>query len=628
MITCRELPKEITIIGGGLTGLSLAVALRGHGIPVELHEAGTYPRHRVCGEFISGVKQQTLETLGIDHLLADAQRHTGVAWFGGDTRLSHRKLPRPALAISRHALDERLFETAKSLGANVLESSRRKPGVNAPGQVWCAGRRPTNGQWIGLKAHVRNLPTISDLEMHSGPVGYLGVTSVENGWSNVCGLFRIDRSIKAKHHALLPAYLRKNGNHRLSGRLSDADWKPESFTAVAGFKLGLQSPIPHVLSLGDSHSIIPPFTGNGMSMAFQSAEAALPELVKFSRSQQDWETTTSRINRNLSQESTWDTLQAHPGFLSLKPRSRTLLEKILTSQNSGISRRQFSSADLAEVFQQDAEQLNRSFEATAPKLAAQAVSKALEKSSITPSDLDALFLCTCTGYLCPGPSSYVAEEIGMRPDAYLCDLVGLGCGAAIPTLRAAEGYLAANPDHKIAMVAVEVSSAAFYMDDDPGVLISLCLFGDGAAATILTGKKPHENAWKFGNFDTHHIPAEREKIRFRNSGGKLKNQLHRSVPGLAGEAVLKLFSRANFQPHQILAHSGGRDVIEAIENRIAGYTLTETRDVLSAHGNMSSPSVLFSLERRLEQKNPDDTALWLTAFGAGFAAHSCALTRA
>jgi predicted naringenin-chalcone synthase len=334
---------------------------------------------------------------------------------------------------------------------------------------------------------------------------------------------------------------------------------------------------------------------------------------------------TSNPPHSFTQAETWQALQSHPEIGSLKPRSLSLLEKILSNGSSGIGGRQFISADLAPVFRQDAENLNRSFESHAPSLAANALSKALEKAGLASENIDALFLCTCTGYLCPGPSSHVAEKLGMRPDTYLCDLVGLGCGAAIPTLRAAHGYLAANPAHKVAVVAVEISSAAFYIDDDPGVLISLCLFGDGAAAAILSGKPAAEGDWKFHGFDTHHVPADREKIRFTNSGGKLKNQLHRSVPELAAKAVNTLYERLPSAPNQILAHSGGRDVIEAIESTLP-FHLTETREVLRKHGNMSSPSILFALAERL-RGSPDDESLWLTAFGAGFAAQSCQLSR-
>lgn len=326
-----------------------------------------------------------------------------------------------------------------------------------------------------------------------------------------------------------------------------------------------------------------------------------------------------------TQADTWRALQSHPQIGELKNRSLSLLEKILTNTTSGIENRQFAAPDLDPVFRQDAESLNHSFEKNAPELASQAIAKALAQADLAPDKIDALFLCTCTGYLCPGPSSHVAEKLGFRPDTYLCDLVGLGCGAAIPTLRAAHGYLAANPTHTVAMVAVETSSSAFYIDDDPGVLISLCLFGDGAAAAILTGAPASNDSWKFHSFDTHHVPAEREKIRFTNAGGKLKNQLHRSVPGLAAEAVSTLYNRRQSDPCQVLAHSGGRDVIEAIEAAIP-FHLTETCEVLRRHGNMSSPSVLFALAERLKT-SPSDTSLWLTAFGAGFAAHSCHLSR-
>src|ERR1022692_195163 len=103
-----------------------------------------------------------------------------------------------------------------------------------------------------------------------------------------------------------------------------------------------------------------------------------------------------------------------------------------------------------------------------PELAGRALKTALDQAGIVAAELDAMLICTCTGYLCPGLTSYVAEQLGLRSDAILQDLVGLGCGAAIPTIRSASHVLAAHPDATIACVAVEVCSAAFYLDDDPG----------------------------------------------------------------------------------------------------------------------------------------------------------------
>jgi alkylresorcinol/alkylpyrone synthase len=328
--------------------------------------------------------------------------------------------------------------------------------------------------------------------------------------------------------------------------------------------------------------------------------------------------------RSFTQQECWQAMNRADLLQSLRPRSADLLRKILTNPDSGIERRNLALEHIERAFGHDAQSLNETFEDEAPRLASNALSKALENAGIAAQDLDALFLATCTGYLCPGVTSHVAEHCGMRPDVYLADLVGLGCGASIPMMRAAQGYVSANPHAKVATVAVEICSAAFYADDDPGVLISLCLFGDGAAAAIWTGDGCSGD-WQAGHFTTVHQPENRGKIRFINSAGRLKNQLHRAVPGLVGEAVSSLYAQRRAEPDQVLAHSGGRDVIEAIEAKLP-FHLTETRAVLRDHGNMSSPSVLFALERRLSNGGGDQR-LWLTAFGAGFAAHACELWR-
>lgn len=291
--------KTITIAGGGLAGLALGIALRRAEVPVTLHEALRYPRHRVCGEFISGVSGETLQSLGIDAALAPAHRPQQVRWWSGAAFLGEFSLPEPARAISRYALDEVLSQQFRALGGLIEENSRVAP-APAEGLVWTAGRRPAKGPWIGLKAHVRAIALDGTLEMHLGTSGYVGLVAVEQGWVNVCGLFSLMRSADfsppvgesaptRNSEPLLLTYLRHNGLEDLATRLQRVPWRENSESAVAGFRLGLQTPMPGLMSLGDAHSIIPPFTGNGMSMALEAAALAVDPLQRYARGELRWE---------------------------------------------------------------------------------------------------------------------------------------------------------------------------------------------------------------------------------------------------------------------------------------------------------------------------------------------------
>jgi len=293
-----HLKREITIAGGGLAGLALAIALRQRDVPVTVLEAGSYPRHRVCGEFISGVTDETLANLGIAGAFRNALRHRNLSWHDQGKPFYQGELPEPALGISRLVLDDRLKGLFEDLGGVLRTGTRVRPEPQE-GFVWAAGRRATKGRWLGLKAHVRNVPMSADLEMHSGTNGYAGLAGIEDGWINVCGLFRIDRSIGAKGPDLLPAYLDVGANHVLADLLRGAVWREGSFSAVAGFELGRQPVIPELVCLGDAESMIPPFTGNGMSMAFQSAEIAIEPLLAWSENSIPWKTARERIASGL-----------------------------------------------------------------------------------------------------------------------------------------------------------------------------------------------------------------------------------------------------------------------------------------------------------------------------------------
>lgn len=336
---------------------------------------------------------------------------------------------------------------------------------------------------------------------------------------------------------------------------------------------------------------------------------------------------TAVPEQHFTQPELWQIYQQTPAYGRMRDASNDLIRRVLTG-NSGIDKRHFAATEVETLFDRDAEELNLLFERTAPKLAVEALAPSLDQAEWTSRELDALFVCTCTGYLCPGLSSYVAQQLGLRSDAFLMDVVGQGCGAAIPTLRNASAFVAQNPNAKVATIAVEICSAAFYLDDDAGVIISACIFGDGAAATLWQGR-PLAGAWSANAFDTLHQPEARETLRFRNRQGKLRNILKPSVPQTAADAVRTLFLRycQRFDgPQEIVTHGGGRDVILEIDTRIPGYEFSAAESVMRQYGNLSSPSVLFALSETLRTKK-DLSSLWLASFGAGFSAHSMDLRR-
>lgn len=286
----QMLKKTISIGGGGLAGLSLGIALRHRDVPVVIHEAGVYPRHRVCGEFISGVTDATLGNLGVLHHLADAIPLSRARWH--DTKQSLGEMTVSARGISRWLLDDRLRQEFIALGGTLHMHSRVQPG---PEVVWAAGRVRRQGPWIGLKFHATNLPLSSDLEMHIGTNGYIGLARIENHRINVCGLFRAPSKVRERGPSLLLGFLRTGGLDALADRLSQATIDDASFCGTAGFRLGGQNGPP--FSIGDAAYLIPPFTGNGMTIAFESAECALEPLMDFSNGRLSWEAASTAVQQ-------------------------------------------------------------------------------------------------------------------------------------------------------------------------------------------------------------------------------------------------------------------------------------------------------------------------------------------
>jgi alkylresorcinol/alkylpyrone synthase len=325
----------------------------------------------------------------------------------------------------------------------------------------------------------------------------------------------------------------------------------------------------------------------------------------------------------------WDIAPSSPAVQQLTPRSRALLKKVLLG-NNGIESRHLALSPLSEVFECSPNALHARFVKHAPLLASQAAQKAIEDARCQASEIDGLVVSTCTGYLCPGLTSYVVELLGLRSDVIALDLVGQGCGAALPNLRAGAALLKGAGCRNVLCACVEVCSAAFYLDDDPGVLISACLFGDGAGAVVIRND-PARIEWR--DCDSLIDPTTRDLLRFEQKDGRLRNILTPQVPRLASkyaERVLtQVLDRHGLSRYDIAAwiwHAGGRDVLNAIRDLL---TLDESAmrwsaSVLKELGNVSSSFVFHVLERALREGAPPGH-WWMSSFGAGFSCHGALL---
>jgi alkylresorcinol/alkylpyrone synthase len=341
---------------------------------------------------------------------------------------------------------------------------------------------------------------------------------------------------------------------------------------------------------------------------------------------------TAAPARRYTQKECWEVFSNSELSRQLDARSRAIVRKVLTG-NNGIVSRHLVLDRLEEAFDLSPDALHARYTKHAPMLATQAAERALADAGTDRCQIDALLISTCTGYLCPGLTSYVGERLGLRPDVLNLDLVGQGCGAALPNLTTSQALLASGRCKNVLSVCVEVCSAALYFDNDPGVLISACLFGDGAGAAVLSntpnGKRSIE--WKIGGSLLE--PNDRDLLRFEQKAGMLRNVLTPQVPALAAKHARTVFqdalARAKLSRSNVngwVFHPGGRDVLLALQQSLE-LSQTDTRwsqSVLSEFGNLSSASLFFVLEAAFNDSAPNGH-WWMSSFGAGFSCHGALL---
>lgn len=318
--------EKIVIAGAGPAGSSLAIRLAASGFAVVIIEREKFPRHKLCGEFISpeclrhfdalGVRGQMIERGGVEinrtRFYEPGGRGVEVpsSWLGGG----------PALSLSRAEMDHALLQRARSAGAEVLENTsingveldggrvlavsvRNEAGetqsfagdifIDATGRsavlgkligrkTESAARRRRTASLVGFKAHLRDAAIGGDrCEIYSFPGGYGGLSPIENGLANHCFLIRpeIVRDLKGDADAIVERFVHLNARAHitLSAAARTGDW-----LAVSVESFGTKDLIPaaNVFSAGDAAAFIDPFTGSGMLMALESSRLLADLIVE------------------------------------------------------------------------------------------------------------------------------------------------------------------------------------------------------------------------------------------------------------------------------------------------------------------------------------------------------------
>lgn len=279
------------------------------------------------------------------------------------------------------------------------------------------------------------------------------------------------------------------------------------------------------------------------------------------------------------------------------------------------------------------DQLNQRYLRGAMETGCRAVERCLQAAGLAPRDIDLFAVCTCTGYLCPDLGSRLIGHMKFRHDVERAPLLGLGCAGAMPTLQRAWDYASARPGRKALMLAVEICSASYYIDNTLETVVGNAICGDGAAAFVLSTESADGRRHpEIVDFQTFLDPEQLDKVGFEQRDGKLRIILAVEIRDLAApmieRALTILLKRHGLAAKDIrfwVAHPGGRKVIDNVQQHfgLTDEQLRFSKDVYRNYGNMSSATVMFVLDEvvRGGDPHPGDWGVMI-ALGPGMAAET------
>ena len=292
--------------------------------------------------------------------------------------------------------------------------------------------------------------------------------------------------------------------------------------------------------------------------------------------------------------------------------------------NAGIARRHIVAAQDWYMHGHGWHERNTVYLKAAEQLFIDASASAIEKAGLKPDEIDGVVTVSTTGIATPSLDARAFAKVGFRPDVRRVPVFGLGCAGGVNGLALTSRLALADPGSVWLFVTVETCSISIRLDsDDPAAVVATALFGDGAAAAVVTS----------GLHSLARITGSAEKLwpdTLRIMGWDVDDPglsvvFDRAIPPFIeenlAEAVDQMCAKLGIVRDDIdrfCCHPGGVKVIDAIESalELPQGELNLEREVLHDYGNMSAPTVLFVLERLLERGLPDK--VMMAAFGPGF----------
>ncbi|MFF0944927.1 type III polyketide synthase [Kocuria sp. CPCC 205300] len=259
------------------------------------------------------------------------------------------------------------------------------------------------------------------------------------------------------------------------------------------------------------------------------------------------------------------------------------------------------------------------------------------------ADITHVITVSCTGFYAPGPDYHVVRGLGLDPAVQRYHLGFMGCYAAFPALRQAKSICEATPEATVLVVCAELCTLHVRTSDDPDTIVASSLFGDGAAAAVVTGRELDSTraVLQLDHFETVLTPTGEEAMAWNIGDNGFEMVLGAYVPHIIDGHIVEalapllahdpgLLARPYSEIEHWAIHPGGRSILDKVEGKLAlrPEQLVPSRETLRDYGNMSSATVLFVLKHILDGPSAaSGERICGMAFGPGLTVESALMTK-